>query len=528
MTSLLSELAILAIERNEPFEQLIRAAGIESNVYRPLPEAPPLCFIHLHKTGGAAVIEWLKSMFDGEEVAPCRSPSDFDALLAPFASLDDRFWALNGFGPESRYDDRREFRLYAGHIPGKLLGALPDDTQLFTIVRDPVEMAISAYYHLRHDAAGVSENAGPPRAARGYDRGLFEGDLGAWFQRVDFVAALSSEAPLARLLFRDVMIRHLGAGPGDEDQHCLADDSTVLEEMRRLWWRRATVLLETMSVVGEHAELDTALLLLAAIRGWPAPPPLPKVHDYGAPTRAEAAVKSIRRRFRTMSPFDFPFYDLARDCSRGLTYEIEAICGAATPESVDRHHVRRFFETAVPVPGFDVRAKGVWNGCGWSLCEREEFNNFYRKFADGQGASILVALDPSLGDFRFFAHIWHASSADDLGALTACVGGTELERTHLDWRSGALIAEWRLPAEIVSRLGGNIEVRLERSGAFANQDLWFARLGCLPLPEIAKRPITGARGGEKAVAQDCADVPVLAEPARVPATRRKRKRRAPN
>lgn len=492
---------MLAIERHEPLEKLMLAAGIEANPYRPLPEAPPLCFIHLPKTGGASVIDWLTSMFDRDDVAPCRSPRDFDALLAPFALPEDFSWALSGFGAESRCNDRREFRLYAGHIPGKLISALPDDTQLFTIVRDPVEMAISAYYHLRSDAAGAPEKARRPRAMHGYDAIRFEGDLGAWFQEVDFVAALSSEAPLARLLFRDVMVRHFGAGPGDEDQHCLADDAPALEEMRRLWWHRATVLLETISIVGDYAELDTALLLLAAIRGWPAPPPLLRIHDFGAPTRAEAAAKSIRRRFRAMSPLDFQFYDLARDCTRGLSYDIEALCGAATREAVDRHHVRRFFESALPVPGFDVTAERVWNGRGWSPCQREEFNNPYRRFVDGHRASILVALDPSLGDFRFFAHIWHSSSADDLGALTARVGGTELERTYLDWRSGALIAEWRLPAEIVLRLGGNIEVTLERSSAFADQHIWFARLGCVPLPEIAEVQIATVRGGEEGSAE---------------------------
>src|SRR5713226_8441584 len=93
-SSILGEFGRQAIAQGDTVSHLGQKMGMKLTEYRALPDARPLCFLHIPKTAGAAIIEWLRSMF---------SPDDF----APYA-IEDEFEALRL--------DPREYRLYAGHI----------------------------------------------------------------------------------------------------------------------------------------------------------------------------------------------------------------------------------------------------------------------------------------------------------------------------------------------------------------------------------------------------------------------------
>ena len=138
-SSLLREFGRRAIEEHQSFETLRTAAGHDFTPYRALPDAPPLGFMHVSKTGGASVRQWLVSMFEPHEVSPLIMPADFETLRVP----------------------GREYKLYAGHLMGVQFDLLPRTSQIFTLVRDPVEQAASAYFHVRAAADWAKLRLGP-------------------------------------------------------------------------------------------------------------------------------------------------------------------------------------------------------------------------------------------------------------------------------------------------------------------------------------------------------------------------------
>jgi hypothetical protein len=453
----LFSLGRLAIERNQP---VAGAAG-----YRALPEAPPLCFFHFPKTAGASIIEWLRGMFPAPDVAPYRTQFEFDSLRT----------------------DPQKYRLYAGHMLGRLLRFLPKRTELVTIVRDPVARAVSEYFWIREQL---------PQARQEHEKKLaiypdfadypdYMVEAGEAFQTADVLTAFSSDTPAMRHFFRDPALLQLARLEGEDNWSQLATGSPELERLRRRQWERATRLLQAFSVIGAFGDLEGALLLIAARRGWPAPPPLARHHDLRAPTSTVARDAAIRERFRAMNRLDFQLYDLAMERAKTVRSELEALCGGTTAEAVNRHHRRSYFATAPRVAGFELAAEAPHNGIGWPVACFDGLGQPYRPMAAGRNVSVLARLDPSLGEYRFFCHVFHVQPDSVLQSLTLTVAGTPLPRVQTAWQPWephrALVAEWQLPGSMVQSLDGEIEFVLRADLTGRDSALWLGRLGCVPV-----------------------------------------------
>jgi hypothetical protein len=473
-TSLLREFGRLAIEEHQSFETLRTAAGHDFKPYRALPAAPPLGFLHVPKTGGASVRRWLVSMFEPHEVAPLISSDNFETLRGP----------------------GREYKLYAGHLLGIQIDLLPPNTQLFSLVRDPVAIAASQYYHIRAlvdwakfksgyitDNPFYTDPEPSPEALA----------LSMLFHENDFATAISMPLPAARQHFRDVLL-HIYGGTFDEFAvgDDLPDDSPVLREIRAAQWDRAVSVLDRIALVGDHADIEGALLLLAARRGWPAPPALPRIHDFGAPSTATAADAAIRSQFGATSQMELALYDRASRRARLVRSKLKRLCGTDTAEAVDRRHTACFFRTAPRIAGFDVRAGQPWSGRGWGIPQNGPgapqidglFADSFREIGARRSSSMLVALEPAIGEMRLFVEIRRDPAGNVVTSLAARVAGVPLERMEVRSEPCGATITWRVPADQIALLDGAIEFVFDIPEVQSNQTPRIARVGCVPAAPV--------------------------------------------
>lgn len=463
---MLADAGRVVIEKNRRVSAVFEEFGIPMRSYRALPPAPPLCFMHIPKTGGASVIMWLESMFPADAVAPCRNTVDFEILR----------------------DHPHDYQLFAGHFLGWQANRFPANAQWMVILRDPVAMAVSAYHHRRLAAENDWEadrthlpEGDPLRGDDAIDKALAS-EMSELFRTADLQTILDRPLENVRTFFRDRLLWRFGA-TDDEKASFFSrfdNDAPQLKSLRDQQWRRAIALLDSIDLVGDHAELDEFLLLVAASRGWPAPPPLARIHDFGAPTRADSACPELRAAVTRYSPIDEKLYARSRERSKKVREQLVALCGGVSAADVNKLHRHRFFAENAPVYAFDVTANDAWNGTGWGMRERDGMRNPYRQFANGREATMLVRLDPAIAEYRVFVHVWDASSDEVLAGFSVQVNGMPLERIDTAWRDGALILEWRLTSNLLAATRGQIEFGFMKAESTREHSLSIARIGCIP------------------------------------------------
>lgn len=108
-----------------------------------------LIFLHIPKSGGTTLHGIIESQYPADRIYTIDS-RDVRASIAAFKAL-----------PEA---ERRRLRVLKGHMAFGLHAWLPQPSTYITLVRHPVERAISHYYHIRrtphhtHHATVVGQN----------------------------------------------------------------------------------------------------------------------------------------------------------------------------------------------------------------------------------------------------------------------------------------------------------------------------------------------------------------------------------
>lgn len=110
-----------------PFPDFLRTADdpAGADIEAPL---PAVCFHHQPKTAGSTFRKILASRFDEEAVCP--------------AEIDDELVALTD-------EERRAYRLYAGHFKFDTIAAQLPDALWLTLLRHPVDRVVSNFYNLK-------------------------------------------------------------------------------------------------------------------------------------------------------------------------------------------------------------------------------------------------------------------------------------------------------------------------------------------------------------------------------------------
>src|SRR5947208_16662837 len=98
--------------------------------------ASNLVFLHIPKTAGQSVHEFLKKIVGPGAVAPAR--------------VNDQLYGLS-------VPELRRYRVVSGHLDWALLDCVREPKFVFTILRNPVDRILSFYFFLRAEAKNLSE-----------------------------------------------------------------------------------------------------------------------------------------------------------------------------------------------------------------------------------------------------------------------------------------------------------------------------------------------------------------------------------
>lgn len=212
----------------------------------------PLLFVHIRKTAGLSFRHLLASRF---AAAACL----FDAHAVDRQSVDPDAYAF-----------------VHGHVDVRYVERFRRRPVVFTVLRHPIDRALSAYYFFRDNGPRQLE-----QLRRDLPRELFASRV--WFNRrareLSLLEFLEREPALVRAHLGDVQTRHL-AGRGDGAEL----DAGSLADARRH--------LASCNVVGLTERPDDTLALLSHEFGWGALGPLP--HDN--PTRGRPSIAEVDPR----------------------------------------------------------------------------------------------------------------------------------------------------------------------------------------------------------------------------------------
>ncbi|WMC09222.1 sulfotransferase family 2 domain-containing protein [Oceanimonas pelagia] len=105
-----------------------------------------IVFLHIPKTGGTSVHDYLITKFSGNEIIP------------------DRFNTLRNHSPEHL----NQFRYFSGHYDIDGINRIPGNKKVFTFFREPKETILSLYYFWRSHKISFIEkhNLNGPRIAK--------------------------------------------------------------------------------------------------------------------------------------------------------------------------------------------------------------------------------------------------------------------------------------------------------------------------------------------------------------------------
>ncbi|HEY1288709.1 MAG TPA: sulfotransferase family 2 domain-containing protein [Burkholderiales bacterium] len=180
-------------------------------------------------------------------------------------------------------------RLVHGHFDLSIARHLPADTRFFTLLRDPVERAISHYYHYRRRAIDRLH----PVAMRA--------TLAEWVSACGLVEMDNGQT------------RRLA---GEMNLACGRVTPAMLE--------RAASRLAKFAVVGLTERFDQSLALLQRAFGWGARPGLPENVGEDRPGRAEVGEEALRAIERC-NRFDLELYRFASGLFEARVRGVDAV-----------------------------------------------------------------------------------------------------------------------------------------------------------------------------------------------------------
>ena len=194
-----------------------------------------IAFVHIPKTAGTTLNSMLALVYAPDEM--CEIMMRGMSLRVPKPTIIPR--PLISFSRvrrlKSALKHQHSLRLIRGHFDLSLSKVLPRSTRYFTLLRDPVERAISHYYHYRRQA----NDAIHPLAIKS--------TLAEWVSACGLVEMDNGQT------------RRLA---GQMNLPCGRVSSRMLD-------RAKSTLAESFSVVGLSERLDESLILLQRAFDWP-------------------------------------------------------------------------------------------------------------------------------------------------------------------------------------------------------------------------------------------------------------------
>lgn len=223
-------------------------------------------FVHLQKTAGTALFQRLRHQFDADAVYPMPQYQGTAEAVLDVDLMIERV---------ARHGD--EVRVVTGHFPLCTVDRLPGTFATFTVLRDPVERALSFLRHQRE------------QEPRFRDASLEE----------------IYDDPICReALIRNHMVRMLSLSAAEMTDGALTlvtvDDARLAAAQRALH--------ERIDVVGVQERFDAFCAALESRFGWDLGPP-----RFANRTAAVDVDDALRARIAADNEYDIRLYDVARD-----------------------------------------------------------------------------------------------------------------------------------------------------------------------------------------------------------------------
>lgn len=192
-----------------------------------------LHFVHIPKTGGMSVHEWLKTIYQ-DKLFPSYFVQDLVRLR----------------------DKLAEYQIYSGHFFGALDIFTGVPSQKATLLRDPLDRAISQYHHIKRDSSVAMHRP---------------------FQSLSFKEVLYSDA-LRPIIGENYQAKCLlwltQPGMGFRQSHSPALDSISDDDL----FGKATDTLKKIQVVGVFEKMSNFLQNLSEAWNFSSAVPFPKVN----------------------------------------------------------------------------------------------------------------------------------------------------------------------------------------------------------------------------------------------------------
>ena len=374
-------------------------------------QARALAFLHLHKTGGTALRQIICNKF------PVRS-----------SLIDAHLKSNNGIDPNP-------YALVTGHFGFDYLNKFRTHPIVMTVLRDPLERAVSAYYfyrnRLRADPTFIhSERPAWRNAAMEKFRLLIEkGDIDYFVH----------EAPdVAEAIIGNAQTRYLA---GAADQRAAIPEADLLARARRN--------LESCEIPGVTARLADTVEMLCRRMGWP---PIHETRrDNMNPDRPPAADldKRTLAQLQKLVPLDAALYRFAEQQFEQRLQSMRAEYPLRT----------------VPIDGFPPAGDFTFDqpiyGHGWY--EREAANGAGFCWSGPGTKAVLELALPTAGAHRLEIGIHAILDPLLLAGLTIRVNHRDIDVTVDTQPSMRVLRTVPAPAIDAAHGLARIELELERT-----------------------------------------------------------------
>ncbi len=336
----------------------------------------PLAFVHLHKTAGTSINEFLTNRFPANEFV--------------------RFYPE--YGESFRLKLPRRAKLcYSGHVRlDEMIAVVPKQTMLFTILRDPVQRAISAFYGWKRYTREELKRRNPYLVPI-YDLSLNE------FLR---------QYPLLSLnLFGDFQTNYLGR---PKEVGRVTDGSFVPPNRQDLGRAKDNL---SRCLVGTTERLTDTIALLCTVRGWAIPDQVPKANVTPRKPKQVDLDKNAQEFFAKHTALD---------------NELHQFAGMLLQEQLDKAQVK-LTQTEHPVREYRLTFDQPIPGYGWH--PREIFQGKYFCFSEPRawlecpipvGKQILVEIETLT-----------LLPAEHFQQVKLCLNGQQVELQCLPTKTGA-------------------------------------------------------------------------------------------